>query len=138
MTMEQRCKKGQSKGHRQEKRVKRLNQLLIRLIVSAILFLAVFVGGHMIPDQVADVFGTARQMITADLNLRTSVETIGNSIRAGESIPAALREWCVDTFLPLSTDDMEKSQLQERLSISAVYHAHLISPQLDARSLRCT
>ena len=135
MATEQRYKRVQTQKTRQEKRGKRLNQLLIRLIVSSVLFLAVFVGGRLVPKRAADVFGAVRQMITTDLDLRASVETIGNSVRAGESIPAALRTWCVDTFLPVSADHL-KTAARERLSASDVYHAHMLSPQTDVLPLK--
>ena len=121
-----------------KKTEKRLNRLLLRLIASAAIFLLVFVGGNLLPERVVDVFGGVRQVVSADLDLSASVESIGNSIRAGESIPAVLREWCVDTFLPVSMNERTKNQLQEQLSVSAAYHSHLIAPQVDIITLKRT
>ena len=133
-------KRGKGKlSEMQRKKVEsRLNHLLLRLIVSAAIFLLVFVGGRLIPKRAVDVFGAVRQTVSTDLNLSASVESIGNSIRAGESIPAALREWCVDTFLTVAVDERAENQLQEQLSAGAAYHSHLIAPRIDVPALKKT
>lgn len=130
--------RGKPAETQRKKAESRLNRLLLRLIASAVIFLLVFVGGRLIPERAVDVFGVVRQTVSTDLNLSASVETIGNSIRAGESIPAALREWCVDTFLPVSVNERAENQVQEELSAGKAYHSHLIAPRIDVPALKRT
>lgn len=79
---------------------RKLNRLLTQLIASAAIFLLVFVGGGLIPEQVFDVFGSVRQVISGDQSLVKSVQALGEAVSAGEDWPQAVRDWCVDTFLP--------------------------------------
>lgn len=115
------------KAGKREKLEKRLDHLLIRFIASALIFLLVFVGGRLIPERAADVFGAVRQMICADLDLSGSVEAVGSAVQSGESIPAALRDWCVDTFLPASLRT-EDGGIEQYLTNGTAYRAHLLAP----------
>ena len=112
---------------REKKGERRINRLLTQLIVSAVLFLAVFVGGRLIPDRLCDVFGEVRQVITSESHFLDSVQTLGSAVSEGESVGSALKQWCVDTFLPTGLEKTEPTQpLSERLDISAQYVSHLM------------
>ncbi len=93
---------------------RRANRLLRQLIVSAAIFLVVFVGGGLIPEQVYDVSAAVRQAITADNTLLESVEALGSAVSEGESWSEAMREWCIDTFLPASLRGEELSLAEQR------------------------
>lgn len=119
-SMAKRASKGPKKGEQ------KLNRLLLQLIASAAIFLLVFVGGGLIPEQVFDVFGSVRQVISGDQSLLNSVEALGEAVSAGESWPQAVREWCVDTFLPT---EVEKSAAEESaawLESAAQFHSNLL------------
>lgn len=112
---------------RRQRGERRINRLLMQFIVSAVLFLAVFVGGGLIPDRVCDVFGEVQQAITRESDLLESVQTLGSAVSEGEGVSHALKQWCVDTFLPARIKDTETIQpLSERLEISAQYVRHLM------------
>ena len=66
-------------------------------------------------------------MICADLDLSGSVEAIGSAVQAGESLPTALRDWCVDTFLPTSLSS-EDGGTEQYLVDGTAYRAHLLAP----------
>ncbi len=109
---------------------RRLNRLLLQLIASAAIFLLVFVGGGLIPDQVFDVFGSVRQVISGDQPLLQSVEALGQAISEGESWSQAMREWCMETFLPGSGEQAEDTESPAQLSQATEYHRHLL-PQVS-------
>lgn len=109
---------------------RRLNRLLLQLIASAAIFLLVFVGGGLIPDQVFDVFSSVRQVISGDQPLLQSVETLGQAISEGENWTQAVREWCVETFLPGSGEQAGELENPALLNQAAEYHRHLL-PQVS-------
>ena len=126
-----RIQKGRQRASTPEKLRKRgevrVNRLLMQLIMSAVLFLAVFVGGRLIPDRLCDVFAEVQQVITSESHFLESVQTLGSAVSEGESVGGALKQWCVDTFLPTSLEENEPGQpLSERLDISAQYVSHLM------------
>lgn len=110
---------------RRQKGERRTNRLLVQFIVSAVLFLVVFVGGGLIPDRVCDVFGEVQQAITSESGLLESVQTLGSAVSEGEGVSHALKQWCVDTFLPARLTGPIQP-LSERLEISAQYVRHLM------------
>lgn len=127
-------------GKEKRKRVKskqtieKLNRLFAQLIVSACLFLAVFVGGRLIPERVYDVFEAVREVIGGESILPDTVQTLGNALSEGDSIGAALRDWCVDTFLPTSELTSTEFSLEGWLEESEQFSEHLLpklSVQLD-------
>lgn len=126
---------GKKTTGKREKMEKRLDHLLIRFIASALIFLLVFVGGRLIPGRAADVFGAVQQMICADLDLSASVEAIGSAVQAGESLPTALRDWCVDTFLPTSLSS-EDGGTEQYLVDGTAYRAHLLAPSQNMLELK--
>lgn len=105
--------------------VRRLNHLLVQLIASAAIFLLVFVGGGLIPDQVFDVFGAVRQVVSGDESLLQSVEALGQAISQGEGWPGAVREWCIDTFLPAAAEADRAQEESARLEEAGLYHRYL-------------
>ena len=114
-----------------KKRERKLNRLLVQLIASAAIFLLVFVGGGLIPEQVFDVFGSVRQVVSGDDSLLQSVEALGQAVSEGENWPQAVRQWCVDTFLPTSTEERAEEDNGVSLETSAQYHRHLLPQTID-------
>lgn len=103
-----------------------LSRLLAQLIASAALFLVIFVGGGLIPEQFCDVMGTVRQVLSADDSLLHSIETLGQAVQQGENWPAALRDWCVETFLPQSLEASSEESAQMQLEQASAFHRHLL------------
>lgn len=117
----------QSRNRKTQGKAERsINRLLIQLIVSAAVFLIVFVGGGLIPNQVLDVFGSVHQMISGDNSLLESVQTLGSAVAEGDDWAGALREWCVDTFLPASIREEPEEASYDYLAVSAQFHSHLL------------
>lgn len=114
---------------------RKLNRLLIQLIASAAIFLLVFVGGGLIPEQIFDVFGSVRQVISGDQSLVKSVEALGEAVSAGEDWPQAVREWCVDTFLPTGVEESNGEESAAWLEAAAQFHSHLI-PQTTVPTMQ--
>ncbi len=110
----------------------KLNRLLIQLIASAAIFLLVFVGGGLIPEQVFDVFGSVRQVISGDQSLVKSVEALGEAVSTGESWPQAVRDWCVDTFLPTGIKEPATEESAAWLETSAQFHSNLLPQTTSA------
>lgn len=104
----------------------KLNRLLMRLIVSALLFLLVFFGGNLIPERICDVFGTVRNVIGAESVLPETVQTLGEAVTKGESFGTALRDWCVDTFLPVSEPEATEYILENHMENAGQFSAHLL------------
>lgn len=118
---------GQSRAKKPQGRAeRRINRLMLQLIVSAAVFLLVFVGGGLIPDQVCDVFAAVHQVISGDNSLLESVETLGSAVGEGEDWRTAVRDWCVDTFLPGPLREKEPEEPFDFLSVSARFHHHLL------------
>lgn len=115
-----RAAKESKKGER------KLNRLLAQLIASAAIFLLVFVGGGLIPEQVFDVFGSVRQVVSGDQSLVKSVEALGEAVSAGENWPQAVRDWCVDTFLPTQVEQPSVAESAAWLDTAAQFHSHLV------------
>lgn len=125
-TTAKRASKGPKKGEQ------KLNRLLIQLIASAAIFLLVFVGGGLIPEQVFDVLGSVRQVISGDQSLLNSVEALGEAVSTGESWPQAVREWCVDTFLPTEVKESTAEDSAAWLEASAQFHSNLLPQTTSA------
>lgn len=115
--------KGQKKG------AHRLNRVFIQLIASAAIFLLVFVGGGLIPKQAFDVFGSVRQVITGDQSLVKSVQALGQAVSDEEDWPKAVREWCVDTFLPTGVAQNGDQDTGQLLDAASQYHSRML-PQM--------
>lgn len=114
---------------------RKLNRLLTQLIASAAIFLLVFVGGGLIPEQVFDVFGSVRQVISGDQSLVKSVQALGEAVSAGEDWPQAVRDWCVDTFLPTGVEEPTGEESAAWLEAAAQFHSHLL-PQTSTPALQ--
>ncbi len=110
--------------------MEKLNRLLVRLIISACLFLAVFVGGRLIPERVCDVFSSVRAVISGESILPDTVQTLGEALSDGDDLGSALRNWCVDTFLPTTEVTVQERSLGERLEDSQPFSEHLL-PKLS-------
>ena len=111
---------------------KKVNRLLVQFIASAMLFLLVFVGGGLIPERMFDVFGEVNRAISGESELLESVQTLGDTVSEGESWADALKDWCVDTFLPAQVEDSTVQPLSERLEASECFRNYLL-PELSAR-----
>lgn len=114
---------------------RRLNRLLAQLIASAAIFLLVFVGGGLIPEQVFDVLGSVRQVISGDQSLVKSVQALGEAVSAGEDWPQAVRDWCVDTFLPTGVKEPTGEESAAWLEAAAQFHSHLL-PQTSTPTIQ--
>lgn len=124
-TAPRRAEKAPKKGER------KLNRLLTQLIASAAIFLLVFVGGGLVPEHVFDVFGSVRQVISGDQSLVKSVEALGEAVSAGENWPKAVRDWCVDTFLPTGIEEPTPEDSAAWLDAATRFHLHL-APQTSS------
>ena len=122
------------KNHEQRRREQqvevRLNRLFVRVIASALLFLLVFVGGNLIPERACDVYGEVQEIITGGSILPDTVQMLGQALTEGDGLGEALRDWCVDTFLPSSELTVSESGIEERLNNSGQFSAHLL-PKLN-------
>lgn len=74
----------------------RFNRLFTQTIVSAMLFLFIFVGGGLLPSNTVDVFGLVAQTIREESRLPAAVEALGSAVIEGENWKNALAE----VFLP--------------------------------------
>lgn len=111
-------------------RVDKLNNVFLRLIVSACLFLLVFLGGRLIPEQVYDVFGAVQGIISGDSILPDTVQSLGKSLTEGDSLGSVLRDWCAETFLPSSEPVPPEVSLDDRLKQAEQFSAQLL-PKLS-------
>ncbi|MBR1781836.1 MAG: hypothetical protein IJ751_10605 [Oscillospiraceae bacterium] len=101
---------------------KRLNRLFWQTVLSVLLFLVVFVGGGMLRGE--GVYDTVQSWITRQDDLAQAVETLGRSVSEGEQWSQAIKDWCVDTFLPAQgTQDTAEVDTETLLEQGTVYQS---------------
>lgn len=72
--------------------------LLTQLFVCLILFLTVFVGKGIFPQQVTELKDQVHRMITEDFDFKGALSDLGESMAGSDSVLADLGEFCIQVF----------------------------------------
>lgn len=85
---------------------RRVQGRVIQLVVCVALFLAVYVGRGVFPDQLAVVGQRAAHMISADTDFRAAFSRLGESLSQKDSVIGEIGAFCVEVF-GASTDEVD-------------------------------
>ena len=93
---------------------KKTNGQLARLAICFVLFMVVYVGEGVFPDQLAQTGPKLLQVIRHNINLEQTLYSLGQRLAQTDSVLGGVGEFCAEVFAPQTNEDTVQEALEEQ------------------------